>query len=130
MKELKRICQEGVGKTVRDLEIAYARDIRIAYDKFDGVTLTCGTDVSTLQCTPGPSRCLLGFWFAPSNDPNTCEQTGCFFTCEVRAELEDLKAHPEDHLAIVCGTGWRDGLPSPGAFYYDPFLAEAQGNLP
>lgn len=130
LKELKKICLEGVGKTVRDLEIAYADDIRIAYNKVDGVTLTCGTEVSTLQCTPGPSRCVLGFWFPPSSDPATCERTGCFFACDVRAESEALKAHAEDHLAPICGTRWVDGQPSPGPFFLDPPLFVAQGNIP
>jgi len=130
IKELKRICQEGVGKTVRDLEIAFADDIRIAYNKVDGVTLTCGSDVSTLQCSAGPSRCVLGFWFPPSNDPNTCEQTGCFFACDVRAESEELKAHAEDHLAPICGTRWVSGQPSPGPFYLDPPLFIAQDGIP
>jgi hypothetical protein len=108
---LKRACLDAVGGTVRDLELFYEDDIRLA---------ECGPAVSTLSCAPGPSHCIMGFWMPASTDPALCKPTGCYFACDVRAVQDDLKAHEDDHLATVCGTRWVTGQPTPGPFYFAP----------
>ncbi|MFO0582074.1 MAG: hypothetical protein U0229_07380 [Anaeromyxobacter sp.] len=131
LKTLKQQCEASVGGTIRDLEITYGGlDIQIralGVDQSGNLVLACGTDISKLQCTSDADRCILGFFFPRSSDPGTCGATGCYFTCEVRADLADLAAHQDDHLATICGARWDQHLDVP-PFYYDPYLFEVNLN--
>jgi hypothetical protein len=119
VKELKSICSQAVGATIQELESVYTIPIRIA---------DCGVPENiggTLGCSAEPPLCRMGFWFAASTDPALCGQNGCYFTCEVRAQLADLQAHFDDRAAVVCATRWVDEQPTPGPFYYAPYWIEA-----
>lgn len=118
VKQLKAICESAVGATIVDLENTYTIPIRIA--QCDGTG-----EVSTLGCTLERPLCDMGFVFQASTDPAVCEPEGCYFTCTVRAQQADLKAHEDDRAATICGTKWIDGQPQPpyrNALYWVPGL--------